>query len=634
MSLIYGDDFEDNLVIPNSYCFTELFSGCSSLTSSPKLPATTLTEQCYSLMFYNCDSLTTAPELPAMTVGVSSYAYMFQGCTALTKTPALPAMTLSNSCYGGMFYGCTSLTVARNLPATTLAERCYEGMFEECSSLSAMPLISATTLASYCCSEMFKLCESLVKVYKLPATTLSEGCYSAMFYGCTSLKESPRLPAETLSPYCYEQMFYECSSLNQITMLARNISASYCLADWVDGVSSSGAFVKNEYTDTLPRGTSGIPKNWIIYNDGDYIFKYFTIRVLTNNSTVVFNNTDPYSILEYSVNSESNWERGTRIGSLSMGDTVSFRGNLVPPSENEGIGHISSGFSYDVCGNIMSLLYGDDFEEDNDGLNYPYIFANLFSNTGIKDASRLILPEDTLTEGCYLGMFTGSTLMNPPMLPATILADWCYSYMFNDCVYLTDAPQLPATTLSESCYYGMFQDCVVLMTSPELIATKLLTNCYSGMFHGCEQLNHITMLATDISASGCLNNWVYNVADEGTFVKHPDMTSLSSGVHGIPSGWTTLDYEGGNSDVNLIAFYTTETGVGASKKYYAEEGMTWDEFINSEYNNDSFVKSSGYVYDSSGRLILYSVNGDDIHVSDVIIEDYVYQRSPYYGGAS
>jgi hypothetical protein len=61
------------------------------------------------------------------------------------------------------------------------------------------------------------------------------------------------------------------------------------------------------------------------------------------------------------------------------------------------------------------------------------------------------------------------------------------------------------------------------------------------MFSGCSELNYIKMLATDISASGCLSNWVYNVSSTGTFVKNPAMTSLSTGTSGIPSGWTVVD---------------------------------------------------------------------------------------------
>lgn len=62
------------------------------------------------------------------------------------------------------------------------------------------------------------------------------------------------------------------------------------------------------------------------------------------------------------------------------------------------------------------------------------------------------------------------------------------------------------------------------------------------MFYGCANLNTITCLATDISAQYCTNNWVYGVAASGTFTKAASMTSWSTGVGGIPRGWTVQDY--------------------------------------------------------------------------------------------
>jgi len=67
------------------------------------------------------------------------------------------------------------------------------------------------------------------------------------------------------------------------------------------------------------------------------------------------------------------------------------------------------------------------------------------------------------------------------------------------------------------------------------------------MFYNCSKLNHITMLATNISATDCLTKWVYGVASSGTFVKNSSMTSLSEGVNGIPSGWAVEDYYSDNS---------------------------------------------------------------------------------------
>ena len=170
-----------------------------------------------------------------------------------------------------------------------------------------------------------------------------------------------------------------------------------------------------------------------------------------------------------------------------------------------------------------------------------YCYQHMFH-----DCSRLTtapaLPATTLTDECYGYMFYNCTnLTTAPELPATTLASYCYYDMFQFCTNLTVAPELPATTLNTSCYEGMFSYCTNLTIAPELPATTLEYYCYRSMFDGCKKLNYIKMLATDISASNCLNNWVGNVSSTGTFVKNPDMNSLSIGTGGIPSGWTVVN---------------------------------------------------------------------------------------------
>ena len=64
------------------------------------------------------------------------------------------------------------------------------------------------------------------------------------------------------------------------------------------------------------------------------------------------------------------------------------------------------------------------------------------------------------------------------------------------------------------------------------------------MFNGCTSINKITCLATDISATSCTENWLPNVSSTGTFIKNPDMNDWTTGVSGIPDGWTVEDYVG------------------------------------------------------------------------------------------
>lgn len=151
------------------------------------------------------------------------------------------------------------------------------------------------------------------------------------------------------------------------------------------------------------------------------------------------------------------------------------------------------------------------------------------------------LPATTLTVNCYDSMLKNCTsLTTAPELPAMSMEDMCYCGMFQGCTSLTTAPELPATTLNHMCYGDMFEGCTSLTTAPELPAKNLIINCYAGMFRNCSKLLYIKVGATywySTYGEDYSRNWVSGVASTGTFVK-PSKLSISSGVNGIPSGWT------------------------------------------------------------------------------------------------
>ena len=465
-----------------------------------------------------------------------------------------------NGMFGNKYDGGSQVVHANNLilPSTALTTECYRDMFRDCSGLTTAPSI-------------------------LPATTLANGCYRDMFDGCTSLTTAPELPATTLAASAYTAMFYGCSSLNYIKMLATDISASSCLFNWVQGVANSGTFVKNASMTTLPTGINGIPQGWTVQDytpPHDYSQDYFTIVAREDGEIQVQpecvniwhegegyedpetgewiegEGYDEYFAcpVQYSVNdgvwqtiTADTYSPDTFVIEVSTGDEIRFKCNLAnevfqDPYDNTTYHTFdkacsftsSQGAEFDVQGNIMSLVHGDDFE-NNTALTYQYTyevdygegpeevtdtidtqFSDFFYESWVVDASNLILPSTTLSNSCYYEMFT-------------------------NCTSLTTAPELPATTLDGYCYLSMFQGCTSLTTAPELPATTLAQGCYRDMFNGCSSLNYIKMLATDISATQCLNNWVYNVANSGTFVKNTSMTSLPTGNSGIPSGWNVQD---------------------------------------------------------------------------------------------
>ena len=270
-----------NLIIKycDNYAFREFFNGCTNLLMPPELPATTLANYCYQNMFYKCTSLTTAPKLPATTLAKSCYQNMFNGCTSLTKAPKLPATTLADSCYSSMFNGTNVLPDCSNIDfasSTVVASGGLKGLFSGTKVTDndlerLLPkndngryYLPVTTLANYCYSNMFNNCASLKTAPALPATTLANNCYDNMFYKCTSLTAAPELPVTTLAPGCYYSMFYGCTSLNYIKCLATDISASNCTGTWVEGVASTGTFVKNPNMSSWTTDSNGIPSGWTV----------------------------------------------------------------------------------------------------------------------------------------------------------------------------------------------------------------------------------------------------------------------------------------------------------------------------------------------------------------------------------
>ena len=595
-----------------NYCYQYMFDGCTSLTTAPALPATTLAQSCYRSMFNGCKSLTTAPALPATTLATYCYEYMFRGCTSLTTAPALPATTLAQSCYSGMFTGCSSLTTAPELPATNLAEYCYQYMFQGCSSLTIAPELPATNLVNYCyqymfdgCTSlttapktlpatrspsycyqyMFQRCTSLKTAPELPATTIYSSCYNSMFQGCTSLTTAPKiLPAITLANSCYSSMFEGCSSLTTAPVLPATRLADYCYQDmfnrcsklnyikalfitdpvagghnytsnWVNGVSSTGTFVKNADATWEVTGASGVPAGWNVKYSPDMSEQYLTFTALENGTFSFSNTGTPTGSVSYSLDNGTSWttlSAGSSTPAVTTGSKVLWKGNYKGTSGSD-FGNFSSTGKFNVSGNVMSLTYGDDFKDKTDLTGSDYCFLGLFSDcSNLIDASNLILPATTLAKSCYYNMFY-------------------------KCTSLTLAPELPATTLADGCYLYMFSSCTSLTTAPELPATNLANVCYGAMFNNCPNLNYIkAMFITDPSTGSYTNNWVTGVSSTGTFVKNVNATWDVTGTKGIPTGWTV---ETAVPPFTGLAFEALEDGTFSFSKdglgYSLDNGTSW-----------------------------------------------------------
>ena len=351
----------------------------------------------------------------------------------------------------------------------------------------------------------------------------------------------------------------------------------------------------------------------------DYSKDYFTIEALEDGNVyfkyLQFATTEDQRYIEYSKDNGETWVRTTNVTGeevimtipLLTGEKALVRGNndtfgAYYEDEDMWFGSFFySDIEFNVYGNIMSLIHGEDFIGEINAAEF--MFVNLFwdkwgqfdsvgADCMVANANNLILPATILTNGCYSNMFNACTsltkapelqattldsycyefmfygctsLAAAPELPATTLAEACYLNMFDGCTSLTTAPELPATTLADYCYESMFirctslttapvllpattlayycyrnmfNGCTSLTTAPELPATTLASYCYYNMFSSCANLNYIKAMFTTTPSATYTGNWVTGVASSGTFVKNSAATWNVTGVDGIPTGWT------------------------------------------------------------------------------------------------
>ena len=261
---------------------------------------------------------------------------------------------------------------------------------------------------------------------------------------------------------------------------------------------------------------------------------------------------------------------------VSTGDTVLIKGNNSHYSDFEGFDtmiytQFISGIegpddhtSFNVRGNIMSLIGGDNFDNLTT-LNDPYTFVKIFNyNAGLIDASQLILPATTLTEGCYWGMFgMCNSLIATPALPATTLVSGCYDSMFESCSSLTTAPTLPATTLADYCYSSMFLECSSLTTAPTLSVTALAEGCYSNMFMNCTSLTTAPALPATTLVSGCYGSMFWGCT---SLVSAP--TISATGFVADADGSCMCMFKDCTSLVNAPVLHATTLATGCYKQMF------------------------------------------------------------------
>lgn len=269
--------------------------------------------------------------------------------------------------------------------------------------------------------------------------------------------------------------------------------------------------------------------------ESDYSTKYLTFKA-TESGTFKFSGVTGNDSIDYSLDNGSTWvtlASDTDSPTVNAGDIIMWKGELTAANNGYGCGRFYSTGEFEVEGNIMSLIFGDDFIGQNDLTGYDTEFVGLFNKctSGLTNAENLSLPATTLSPGCYYAMFNNCKKLVgvPKVLPASTVGNSSYMYMFLGCTSITDAPEIQASTVSAQGCTCMFSGCTSLVNVPDLVATNVGRVGYMQMFQYCTSLE----TAPEISATT-----VGNQALDSMF---SHCTSLTTAPSILPA--TTLGLE-------------------------------------------------------------------------------------------
>lgn len=239
-----------------------------------------------------------------------------------------------------------------------------------------------------------------------------------------------------------------------------------------------------------------------------------------------------------------------------------------------------------------------------------YCYQNMFNRCSALVDGPTVLPAETIIGAAYYSMFEGCTsLKNAPYIAGTDNSGWggtmamfkgCTSLvecpefsfekvgssacreMFMNCYELINVPKiLPATTLADNCYTAMFYNCYKIKFAPELPAKNLIKECYHTMFAECHSLRYVKALfTTNITKdTNYTYNWLYKVNTTGVVVKAVDAKWSLSGTSGIPTNWDYA-YNYSNNEMQIVnTIYDTEQYSCGSLNQYGDDSASEPNII-------------------------------------------------------
>lgn len=145
-----------------------------------------------------------------------------------------------------------------------------------------------------------------------------------------------------------------------------------------------------------------------------------------------------------------------------------------------------------------------------------------------------------------------------------------------------------------------FEGCTSLIESPTLCG-EIEGARYT--FRGCSNLSKVTFLSTTNESTSDFTDWLNGVSETGLLTLNWNISSklFNTMLPTVPSKWEIRWYDS-DSDKYFVKFNID--GV----QYIADHDMTWEQWINSEYNTSNLTLTGNYITNGESNLLLDSAS--------------------------
>ena len=193
-----------------------MFYKCSGLTSLDLSHFNTQKVTYMSEMFFGCSGLPSLDLSHFNTQNVTDMAKMFSHCSGLTSLDVSHFNTQNVTSMYWMFFGCSGLPSLDLSHFNTQNVTDMEGMFSGCKALTSLDLLHFNTQNITDMDGMFSGCKALTSLDLSHFNTQNVTNMSGMFYGCSGLTSLDVSNFDTQNVTNMGVMFLDCSALTTI----------------------------------------------------------------------------------------------------------------------------------------------------------------------------------------------------------------------------------------------------------------------------------------------------------------------------------------------------------------------------------------------------------------------------------